>query len=111
MRYRSRCPNCGKAIILSPADAGGVVMCGACGFRIDVPPGLGVPGELTPVDESSDGANPPEPRRGVAPTPRSMEIQQSVQSEQTDSAKPTDVVPIAGPASGAGKPHRWRIPA
>src|SRR4051812_23477159 len=40
MRYRLRCPACGKSIYADAADAGRSIMCGACGARTDFPVSL-----------------------------------------------------------------------
>ncbi|HEX8914739.1 MAG TPA: hypothetical protein VF796_20475, partial [Humisphaera sp.] len=53
MRYRIPCPACGKPVQIASGDAGQTVACGACGRSLLVPPGLGAPGELTPVADSA----------------------------------------------------------
>ena len=62
MLYRWACPSCGKSIRVSLEDVGHPVLCGACGRRATVPPGLGLPGEAMPTaraDSSTPATMPP----------------------------------------------------
>lgn len=110
MRYRLSCPSCGKAILVTSQDAGTTLLCGACGARVTVPPGMGAPGELTPIPEqhaapsenpqstSEIPESPEEPPRAGRPVPRPVAATPAPRPATTPAATATPSATMA-PAS------------